>query len=197
MQKELDRKNDTSLVRAKLTRPTPGIPTTRTEEAPSADQFERPAAGGTIVVLGTLSSEPAKLDAMVREFGWSFESLTSLEELRNLSAERSVVAILFEPRALGNAWADALQAVLEASPKAFPIVCQSFSETVPWEDLATAGAFHSLSIPLNFRELQQSLGFVWAATRQRGIPLHRPAPQRRRTTGIRRDQKPAVTPDAG
>src|SRR5262249_4351651 len=121
----------------------------------------------------------------VREFGWTFESAENLDRLRSLSVERNVVAVFFEPAALAMPWERALASIKEAAPHALPILCHRFSESLPWDLTAEAGVFHSLSVPFDLREIQQSLGFVWSAIRKRGVPLHRPAPQRRRSTKIR------------
>jgi hypothetical protein len=106
---------------------------------------------------------------VVQEFGWSLECVSSFENLRKLLRDRSAVAVLFEPKALGISWEEALGLVLEIAPDALPMVCQRFSETVIWPDLAEAGAFHSLSLPIDARELRQSLGFVWTAKRAASV----------------------------
>jgi DNA-binding NtrC family response regulator len=130
-----------------------------------------PIAKKAVVLLGDLSSGAALLSNVIQEFGWSLEQVSNFENLRKLLRDRSVVAVLFEPKSLGISWSEALRLVLEIAPEALPMVCQRFSETVIWPDLAEAGAFHSLSLPLDARELRQSLGFVWtakgAATAQR------------------------------
>ncbi len=141
-----------------------------------------------VVLLGNLSTETSPLDVAVREFGWSFECTSSLADLREMSAARNVLAVLFEPLAFGNSCHEALRSVLEAAPKAHPILCHRFSETMLWPELAEAGAFHSLLLPLNIGEVRQSLGFLWAAKQHRsgkGARLHGPAPARRRGNRIR------------
>jgi DNA-binding NtrC family response regulator len=104
-------------------------------------------------------------------------------DLESLSTERSLVAVVFEPLSLEMPWAEALRGILERAPAALPIVCQRFSATVPWPEMAQAGAFHAVTLPLDIRELRQSLGFVWAK-RQRSrkvIRLPRRAAPLRRT----------------
>ena len=114
--------------------------------------------------------------------------MIGIAQLRDLSVERNLVAVLFEPEALGLASNQALRLIREAAPKALPILCQRLSEPDVWPELAEAGAFHSLPLPLNAGEVKQSLGFVWAAKRQRAGNgrLHGPAAARRRRVRLER-----------
>lgn len=118
---------------------------------------------GTVVLLGDLSFEAPILNRLVQEFGWSFEVAPDLGSLRKLSAARNVVAILFDPNRLGLAWQEALAEVRHIDSQALLIPCHRFSEMVDWSDLADAGAFHALALPLDPREVRQSLAFVWSA----------------------------------
>jgi len=117
-------------------------------------------ANGTVILLGNLP--PGPLDRVVTEFGWSLEIVRSLDRVREMSAGRKLIAILFEPYSLGLSWSLALRSVLYAAPTALPIACHRFSDAIDWPELANAGAFHALSSPFNERELRQSLGFIWA-----------------------------------
>jgi len=127
------------------------------------ERRQSPIAKAVVVLLGDLSSGSTLLNNVIHDFGWSYEQVSSFENLRKLHRDRSVVAVLFEPNAMGIASNEALSRILEVAPDALPMVCQRFSETAVWPDLAEAGAFHSLSLPLDARELRQSLGFVWTA----------------------------------
>ena len=118
---------------------------------------------GTVVLLGTAVAEDASLQEMVMEFGWSLEKAAGMDQLRDMAARRSPVAILFDPGSLGMACEDALRSVLKIAPHALPIPCYRFSDIVNWPELADAGAFHALALPLNPSEVRQSLGFVWSA----------------------------------
>lgn len=73
-------------------------------------------------------------------------------------------AVLFVPKSLSLPWDRALRVILEAAPRALPILSHRFAEVVDWPQVAEAGAFHSLQLPLNLREARQTLGFVWGAT---------------------------------
>lgn len=118
---------------------------------------------GTVVLLGTLPIEQFVLDLLTSEFGFSFKKLNHVRNLPNLSLREDVAAVLFNPTNLGLEWDEALQSVLAAFPRAFPILCHGFADQIDWPRIADAGAFHSIPLPFNIAELRQSLGFVWGA----------------------------------
>ncbi len=121
---------------------------------------------GTVVLAGVLPVEHVALDRLVAEFGWSLEEASSIARVTELNAANPVVTVLFSPHDLALPWDQALRAVLRAAPMALPILCHGFAEVVDWPQLADAGVFHSLLLPLDLREVRQSLGFVWEATRR-------------------------------
>ena len=107
---------------------------------------------------------------MVAEFGWSLKRAATLNDLAAVyrattNAGQDLVAVLFSPAALGLPWEQALRSVLRAAPGALPILCLGFTESIDSLQLADAGVFHSLRLPLDEREVRQSLGFVWNARR--------------------------------
>jgi hypothetical protein len=120
----------------------------------------------TVCLLGNASAEQLSMGRLAAESGWSFEHAGNVPKLREIGGERAVVAVLIDAGALGVSIRDALRAVSEALPKALPIVCHKSSETILWSELADAGAFHALLMPLCESEVRQSLGFVWAAQRR-------------------------------
>jgi|KBSSwiStaDraftv2_1062776.scaffolds.fasta_scaffold1631159_1 hypothetical protein len=120
----------------------------------------------TICLLGNPSVEPRSMGTLAAESGWSYEHAGNFGKLREIGRQRAIVAVLIDAGSLGVPIKDALQAVSEALPKALPIVCHKSSETIRWSDLADAGAFHALLMPLCESEVRQSLGFVWAAQRR-------------------------------
>jgi DNA-binding NtrC family response regulator len=120
---------------------------------------------GTVALLGDLNIEPAVFGALAANFDWAVDRATTLSSLREMSAAENVVAVLFDARNLGISWNDALESVLAAAPRALPIVCTGFSEPVRWPELADAGAFHELRLPINEGEAKRCLGFIWAAKR--------------------------------
>jgi hypothetical protein len=126
---------------------------------------------GTVALLGNLSFEPSPLEIHVKEFGWSLENAARFERLRTTSLERHLVAVLFDPAALGMASDMALRLVRNVAPMALPILCYKFSEKISWPELAQAGCFHSLGLPLDPGEVRQSLGFVHAAENPRSAKL--------------------------
>ena len=107
------------------------------------------------------------MDTLAAECGWSFEHAANVRQLREIGVERDIVAVLFDASALGVPTKHALQAVCEVLPNVLPIVCHKSSETIHWSELAQAGAFHALLLPLRASEVRQSLGFVWEAQRRR------------------------------
>jgi hypothetical protein len=120
---------------------------------------------GTVVTLGNLNIDPVVLGSVAAEFHWDVDQAPSLHILRETSAHRKVVAVLFNARNLETSWHDALEAVCAAAPAALPIVCAGFADPVRWSELADAGAFHELRLPVDDGELRRSLGFIWAAKR--------------------------------
>jgi DNA-binding NtrC family response regulator len=122
----------------------------------------------TIVVLGDLPVQRQPLAALAEQFGWTIQQSPDVCHLRTLNREQSVVAVLFDPKSVGAAWQDGLRAVREAAPRARRIVCCGFANAAPWHDMAAAGAFDVLNLPLAWSEVRQSFGFVWADSETRG-----------------------------
>ena len=151
---------------------------------------------GTVVAFGNLSARNVPLTEAVAEFGWSLETVADEDGLQEMNQRRQVVAVLFDPKAVestaaregspvegaghpesdgatgcdGSAgWSGVMDAVRNAAPGACLIACQKFSDPIPWPELVSQGAFHSLSLPLDAAELRRSLGFVWAARRRHSV----------------------------
>ncbi len=139
-------------------------------------------SNGTVVLLGNLNIDRAIFDPVAAEFGWSVTQTESLQFLKEVSGRKEVVAVIFDATKLGLSWQDALERVLESSPRALPIACAGFSEVIPWSDLAEAGAFHELRRPIEASEVRTSLGFVWAAKRH-DTPLVRAVGSQNTTAG--------------
>ena len=130
----------------------------------------------TVVLAGVWASDQAALDDLAADFGWSVARVSSIHQLAEMKVDGNLVAVLFNPQGLaptplGLTWEQALQAVREAAPGALPIVCHGFAEQVDWPQLAEAGAFHLLRMPLHLSEVRQSLGFVREATRRSPAPV--------------------------
>ncbi len=117
----------------------------------------------TVVLVGNPVFETAALDLLVPEFGWRFEIAADLGQLRDLVASHGPIAILFDSNSLGLSCRQALSSVRSIAPQALMIPCHRFSDLVNWPELAEAGAFHALSVPLDPAEVRQSLSFVWSA----------------------------------
>jgi|ERR1700722_14963048 DNA-binding NtrC family response regulator len=119
---------------------------------------------GTVVLAGSLPVEPLAIDLLVAEFGWSLKRPDGLRSLAEMNASDDVVAVFFDPRSLGIGWEQALGEILEAAPRALPILCYGFADAIEWPQAAEAGAFHSLRMPFDAGEVRQSLAFVCART---------------------------------
>jgi hypothetical protein len=143
---------------------------------------------GTVVLVGSLPIERLVLDCLASEFGWSFQKVDNLQNSPNLNPPDDAVAVLFNPTSLGLPWDEALRSVLNAFPKAFPILCHGFADNIDWPEVADAGAFHSLPMPFSVAEVRQSLGFVWGA---------RPSLKQMRSTTPRERLLPARLMAAG
>jgi DNA-binding NtrC family response regulator len=126
-------------------------------------------------LLGELQAERQRLEELAWGFGWSVSRSKDQREFGEFSRQCEVVAVLFNPYALEQPWPQALESILDAAPKALPIVCHGFSSEIPWPEMAEAGAFHSLRLPFDLGEVRQSLGFVWAARQRRKPARQAPA----------------------
>jgi hypothetical protein len=119
---------------------------------------------GTVVLAGHVRSEAPSLDLLVAELGWSLQRADSLGCLAELNNTHNLVSVLFIPKVLNLPWDRALRSVLDVAPGALPILCHGFAETIDWPQAAEAGAFHSLLVPFDLREVRQSLEFVRCRT---------------------------------
>jgi len=119
-----------------------------------------------VVLLGDVRIESQALDSLVEEFGWSLKKVQDVHGLAQPNFDNNLIAVLFDPKSLSLPWDRALRVILEAAPRALPILFHRFAEAIDWPQVADAGAFHSLQLPLNQCEARQTLGFVWSARRR-------------------------------
>jgi len=103
------------------------------------------------------------MDCLEEEFGFCFLEAESVAGVARLHSAESVVAVLFRSDSLGLPLDATLTSIQRAFPDACAIVCHGFAEPIDWPQAAEAGAFHSIPVPIQLRELRQSLGFVWGA----------------------------------
>jgi hypothetical protein len=118
---------------------------------------------GSLIVLGGLPFDAPALRQIAPEFGWSLELAQDLDQLRELAEVSNPIAILFEAGSLGLPCDQAVRAVREIDSRPLLIPCYRFSDVLSWPELADAGAFHALALPLDPGEVRQSLSFVWSA----------------------------------
>jgi len=136
---------------------------------------------GIVVLLGDLPVERQMLDLLVAEFGWSLKEARTIRDLARANLDHNLVTVLFNPVTLSLPCDRALRLILEAAPRALPILCHRFAEAIDRPQVAEAGAFHSLQLPLNPREARQSLGFVWGAKGRSASISMRSRPEPRQT----------------
>ena len=122
-------------------------------------------AGGTVALLGNLSIDRKLFESVASEFELMVDQASTPAALREMCTNRDVAAVLFDARNLGLSWNDALETVLRSAPRALPVVCAGFAESIPWPELAEAGAFHVIRRPIKESEARHTLGFIWAAKR--------------------------------
>jgi DNA-binding NtrC family response regulator len=125
-------------------------------------------AGGTVALLGNLSIDRKLFDSVASEFELTVDQAPTLGALRDMCGSREVSAVVFDARSFGLSWHDALESVLGSAPRALPVLCAGFAESIPWPELAEAGAFHVLRRPIKESEARHTLGFIWAAKRWDG-----------------------------
>lgn len=123
----------------------------------------------TVCLLGSPCEKSLSMETLAAESGWTFEHAGDLRQLREIGAARDIVAVLIDAAMLGMRPEDAVQAVSDAAPKSLPILCHKASETIEWTELAQAGAFHALLMPLHPSEVRQTFGFISDAHRRRRV----------------------------
>jgi hypothetical protein len=139
----------------------------------------------TVVLLGDLAVDMRVLARAAETFGWSVERAPSTYDLPAISANGLPVIVLFGIDGPAYSWREMLKRIRSAAPDAFPIVCHG-AEMIPWPQMADAGAFHAIRLPLKDGEAHQSLGFAWAALQHGSgnvFPIRRPAASRTEAVG--------------
>jgi hypothetical protein len=144
---------------------------------------------GIVLLAGSLPVDHVAFDRLVAEFGWAFKEADGIHSLSELSVNHNLAVVLFSPKHFALPWRQALRAVLDAAPLALPILCHTFAEPIDWPQAADAGAFHSLHLPFDVREVRQSLGYAWGAKRRLATISMRRRPNPRR---VMREQTPHV-----
>jgi DNA-binding NtrC family response regulator len=116
-----------------------------------------------VAVWGIMPPSACNLEQITREFGWDLERLESAASLARLKGRDDLVAVIAVPFSLAMDWSEILRDLRVACPRALPIVATTFSDHTPWHEMADAGAFHSIAVPMKTEEVRQSLGFVATA----------------------------------
>jgi len=119
----------------------------------------------SIALWGDFSKEPVALGPIGDEFRWSVDAVSDLHGLEDLCRRNDVVAVLLNAPTLDVPWEDALKAVQAVAPKARTVICTSAPGMHHRREMTEAGAYHTLLLPLDSREVRQSLGFVAGSKR--------------------------------
>jgi DNA-binding NtrC family response regulator len=107
----------------------------------------------------------ATLTEAVAQCGWTLEVARNFQEFRTNPRARDVVAVFLQKQAVGPdcSWAEAVKQVRGVSDEIRVVVCHGFGESIDWQEISEAGAFHALALPLSDNEVRQSIGFLWEA----------------------------------
>lgn len=116
-----------------------------------------------IALWGDFSEERLAVSELGEDFNWSARSVSGPEDLRRLSLEGGVVAVLVHPSRLNVSWREALRKVAEAAPQARVAICHGVKQASACDEMTDAGAFTTLLLPLVRTEVRHFLGFVWAS----------------------------------
>lgn len=129
--------------------------------------------GKAIVVMrGPGQLDMTVLNDVAGDFHWIVHVARDLHQAAELVAQFSTVAVLATHHAVGLefSWLEIIRLLRGTLPDARLVVCHGFGEVFDWTQLCNAGAFHALQLPLQERELRQSLGFIWEAEKRRTAP---------------------------
>jgi hypothetical protein len=124
------------------------------------------------VVPGLGRIDLSVLSAVAGDFGWSVDVAKDLYQVASIQESRKTVAVLFSRDALAPncSWRETISLLRLALPNTRLVPCRGFSDSIGWQELCDAGAFHSLWLPLRENEVRRSLGFVWQAqSRETGL----------------------------
>lgn len=122
----------------------------------------RTMAYNIIVMPGRVRLDCSALNTVAGEFGWDVEVAHDLDQVEAIGAPRRTRGVLFNRDAFGPgySWQEAIRLLRALLPGVCLVALYGFSETVDWQELSDAGAFHSLWLPLKENEVRQSLGFL-------------------------------------
>jgi len=98
------------------------------------------------------------LNAAVREFGWSTRRVTG-SAVKSLTR---LVAVLIHPKSLGMPWRKALELIQAIAPGVRTVICHDLDELDLQNEMITSGAFYTLLLPADPRELRFMLSELGA-----------------------------------
>lgn len=111
------------------------------------------AITGHIALLGEFLAERMKLNTTARALGWSIHEAeaASLAEIGN--TRTPLVAVLIHPQTLGMPWMHALDLARSVAPGVRVVICHGPEELDAQPDMTASGAFYTLLLPSDAREL--------------------------------------------
>lgn len=128
-----------------------------------------------IVMPGSARLDLSPLTAVAEEFGWKVELAGDPDRFEALAVSRKPLAVLFHRDAFGQeySWGETIRLLRVTLPGVSLVALRGFSESIDWQELSDAGAFHSLWLPLKENEVRQSLGFLVKLEERRAISAAR------------------------
>ena len=94
------------------------------------------------------------LNAAAREFGWSTRQVTAASKVESVGVRTRLIAALVQPASLGMPWSDALDLIRTAAPDIRVVICHGMDELDSQPAMTDSGAFYTLLMPADPRELQ-------------------------------------------
>jgi DNA-binding NtrC family response regulator len=107
---------------------------------------------GHVALFGEFSDERMKLNAAARGFGWSVRNAGE-SRVEPVDAQTPLLAVLIRPESLGMPWTDALELIRSAAPGIPVVICHGSEELDAQTEMAASGAFYTLLLPADSREL--------------------------------------------
>jgi len=98
------------------------------------------------------------LNAAARKFGWSARHATGSA----IEAQTPLLAVLIHPKSLGMPWRKALELIQAAAPGVPTVICHELDELDSQREMITSGAFYTLLLPADPRELRFMLSELGA-----------------------------------
>jgi AmiR/NasT family two-component response regulator len=120
-----------------------------------------------VVLFGDFSEEPVDIRQIGSEFSWSVTEAASFREVRAAYYRNPIAAIVIQAHSISAPLQSVLEELAILAPGARLIVSYKAGDAGLLRDIIDSGACGAVMSPLNETELRQTLGFAWAARRNR------------------------------